>query len=257
MVFMLLPEHLDFDSLAVDYDQNAILAQESAAILVERLLCFKALPERVLDLGCGTGFVTRLLLDLSASMHIDALDCSSKMLDRIPKSERVSPIHGRAQAIPTVDSSYDAVLANCLLPWCSAWPQVFQEAKRVLKPGGLFLISTLAPDCWLGNPDAITSFSCWRDCPTMEQMADALNAAQFSDVVADTMSLAFEFEDGGHIQQAFLSSGCLVSVPTPAMSQNCFDINLTLIHAIKPLANQLQHSGEFYVPIESLKKKSS
>ena len=253
---MLRPECLNFDSLAIDYNQSAILAQESAVILVERLLCFKSLPEHVLDLGCGTGFVTQLLLDLSASMHIDALDSSSKMLDCLPKSRRVNPVHARAQAMTSNDACYDAVLANCLLPWCSAWPQVFQEVRRVLKPGGLFLISTLAPDCWLGNMDAITPFSCWRDCPTMEQLADALNASQYSDVVADTMPLAFEFEDGCHVEQAFLASGCLTGVPKPAMTQGSFDINLTLVHAIKPVKEVSQHTHEFAVPLSNLKKRS-
>lgn len=252
--FIVRPEQIDFNRLAPGYDQHAILAQEAAGILVERLLCFKSLPERVLDLGCGTGFVTRYLYDLSDSMQIDALDCAAAMLDHLPKSQRIQALHGRAQAIDAPEAHYDAVLVNLLLPWCSSWSQVFQQIRRVLKPGGIVLISTLAPDCWLGNTDVITPYACWRDCPTMEAMADAMQSVAFEDVVADTLSLAFEFEDAEHVETSFLASGCLTEKPPIAMAQHCFDIHLTLVHAIKPLKEK-SGSSEFFVPIEAITKR--
>lgn len=255
LFFSMHPERIHFDSLARDYNHHAILAQEAAGILVERLLCFKSLPDRVLDLGCGTGFVTQLLYDLADTMKLDALDVSQKMLAQAPHSARVNLIHGKAQAIPTQDNTYDAVLANLLMPWCSNWPQVFQEVMRVLKPGGLFLLSSLAPDCWLGNEDVISPYACWRDCPSMEQMADALNKTAFEDVVADTLSLAFEFEDGAHVETAFLQSGLLTHKPSQAMQHQHFDINLTLLHAIKPM--HARNQGEFYVPVDAIKRTRS
>lgn len=51
----------------------------------------------VMELGCGAGFYTRLLLSEGAS-HVHAIDFSQKMLDELP-TDGVTPIHGDAAAV--------------------------------------------------------------------------------------------------------------------------------------------------------------
>lgn len=99
----------------------------------------------VVDLGCGTGNLTRLLAGrLPDAVRIVAADFSAGMLDQArAKLDGVRPVewlHADAAALPLEDAETDVVI--CF----SAWPHfpdpraVAQELHRVLRPGGVLYI---------------------------------------------------------------------------------------------------------------------
>jgi len=88
----------------------------------------------VLDLGAGTGKLTRMLLD--AELAVIAIDPSPAMLAQLRAAAPAAhPVAGAAEAIPLPDESVDAVTAGQAFHWFDATASV-AEIHRVLKPGG-------------------------------------------------------------------------------------------------------------------------
>ena len=91
-------------------------------------------PRDVVDLGAGTGKLTRRLV--AAGHRVVAVDPADEMLEQL---RRVVPgvraLVGRAEAIPLPDGSADVVVAGQAFHWFDHGPAL-REIARVLRPGG-------------------------------------------------------------------------------------------------------------------------
>jgi ubiquinone/menaquinone biosynthesis C-methylase UbiE len=100
--------------------------------------------ERLLDLGCGTGFLLRLARDLF--QQLDGVDVTQAMLDRVDLSSGNIRLHNSpAERVPFADNTFDAVTAYSFLHHTEDVHKVLREAFRVLKPGGV-LYADLDPN---------------------------------------------------------------------------------------------------------------
>ena len=110
--------------------------------------------EHVLDLGTGTGAVARQAAAIVApGGRVVGVDISPEMLsiarhDATSRGlENVTFLEGRAEAIPTSDAEFDAVLASLSLMFVIDRDAAAREIARVLKPGGRFVAAVWAgPD---------------------------------------------------------------------------------------------------------------
>ena len=75
----------NFEKSAQSYDAAAILQQEVARRLIERLDYIKVQPKLAVDLGCGTGQVTAELLKRYPKSQVLALDIAVNMLAKARK----------------------------------------------------------------------------------------------------------------------------------------------------------------------------
>jgi ubiquinone/menaquinone biosynthesis C-methylase UbiE len=104
------------------------------------------LPPRatVLDVGCGCGYGAAHLADAPDRRIIgldQALDATSYARKRYGSS-RLSFVTGGATVLPAKSGSLDAVIAMELIEHVEDDKAVVSEVRRVLKPGGLFIVST-------------------------------------------------------------------------------------------------------------------
>jgi demethylmenaquinone methyltransferase/2-methoxy-6-polyprenyl-1,4-benzoquinol methylase len=102
--------------------------------------------DRVLDVGCGTGFATEGLLDRAGEVH--GLDQSAHQLEKAyEKFGKRGPVRfyrGDAERLPFADDSFDAVWSSGSIEY---WPNpvaALAEFRRVVKPGGTVLV--VGPD---------------------------------------------------------------------------------------------------------------
>lgn len=98
-----------------------------------RLLSMAGIPDgaRILDVGAGDGETVRLLR--CRGLEAEGIDlCPGR--DVLP---------GDMRKLPFPDSSFDAVIAECSLSVCGDTRAALEEAKRVLKTGGLLLVSDI------------------------------------------------------------------------------------------------------------------
>lgn len=91
---------------------------------------------RLLDLGCGTGFITTLAEQFFERIH--GIDITPAMLARVPRSPKVTVHEARAEDLPFPDASFDVATAYSFLDHLSDPAAVFREVARVLRPQGLF-----------------------------------------------------------------------------------------------------------------------
>jgi SAM-dependent methyltransferase len=99
---------------------------------------------RVVDLGAGTGALTRLLIDRAD--EVVAVEPDDRM--RSVLSEQVpdaTAVKGRAESVPLPDASADAILASSSWHWVDPVPAL-TEAARMLVPGGLLGAVWSGPD---------------------------------------------------------------------------------------------------------------
>lgn len=96
-------------------------------------------PRDVLDVGCGTGFLTVLLARLGH--RVTGVDLTPAMLERASERLRLAGVtatllEGNALALPLEDDSFDFVLSRHVL-WTMPDPEAaFREWIRVTRPGG-------------------------------------------------------------------------------------------------------------------------
>jgi ubiquinone/menaquinone biosynthesis C-methylase UbiE len=104
----------------------------------------------VLDVGCGTGLVTRYVADrVGGEGRTVGLDPTPFMLQRARAASTRYPTiewrEGTAEQIPFPDGSFDVVVSNQGWQYLTDRTAAFREMHRVLKPGG-----TLGGSVWSG-----------------------------------------------------------------------------------------------------------
>jgi trans-aconitate methyltransferase len=92
--------------------------------------------ERILDLGCGDGQLSKRIAATSAV--VVGLDSSPQMADAA-RALGINVTIGNAEALPFESSSFDAVFSNAALHWVRNHDAMLMGVKRVLKPNGRFV----------------------------------------------------------------------------------------------------------------------
>ena len=139
-----------FDAAAASYDANAPIQRAVAGRLAERIagLALPARP-RVLEIGCGTGFLSEALrrrlpaadwtlTDLSPAM---LAACRAKLGD--PADSTFLVVDGEHPALALADS-FDLVCASLAFQWFEDLPGALGRLTALLRPGGWLAFSTLA-----------------------------------------------------------------------------------------------------------------
>jgi malonyl-CoA O-methyltransferase len=196
-----------FDRAASRYDEVAVLQKEVGKRLLERLDYVRMQPQCILDLGSGTGLCTTALRQRYNKAHIIALDIAAGMLQHARNklswlektfSNKQRFICADADCLPLKDQSVDLIISNLTLQWCPNLDHTFAELRRVLKPDGLLMFTTLGPDTlkelrqsWQRVDENIHVHS-FID---MHDVGDALVRCRFADPVMDMETITMTYQD--------------------------------------------------------------
>lgn len=99
--------------------------------------------DRVLDVACGTGALTLAVSEIvGPAGSVVGLDANPQMLAVARrKSARIEWLEGKAEALPLVDASFDAVVSQFGFMFFDDKPQALREMIRVLRPGGRLAVA--------------------------------------------------------------------------------------------------------------------
>lgn len=138
---------------------------------------------RALEIGCGSGYGTQLLLERFGAATVDAVELDPAMIGRASRrlagyGDRVRLVQGSAAdlraALDDVDGHYDAVFDFGIIHHIPDWRAAVAEVSRVLAPGGRFYFEEVTSHA-LARP----SYQRLFDHPT----EDRFTAQQFLDVL--------------------------------------------------------------------------
>lgn len=104
-------------------------------------------PARVLDLGCGTGLLTRRLQQEAGRPDVTGADFSAGMLEQASRdSTGITWVRASAVSLPFADDSFDAITSTEAFHWFPDQDAALRECHRVLVPGGRLLVALVNPD---------------------------------------------------------------------------------------------------------------
>ncbi|WP_291855844.1 class I SAM-dependent methyltransferase [Marinilabilia sp.] len=113
-------------------------------------------PEKIIDIGAGTAFITAALGELAPKAHIDAFDIEpvmvAEMRSNLPEYSRITPHLMTDNQLPVNDEYADVVWMINLFHELRKPHLLLKEIKRVLKPNGKMLIID-----WAKREDACES----------------------------------------------------------------------------------------------------
>jgi len=143
-----------FDCAANSYDAAAVLQKLVREEMFDRLDLIKIAPQKILDLGCGTGHGSFSLQKRFKSASVFSLDLAFAMLEKTyaqqPKLKKMFSgkklICADIENLPVAEDQMDLVWSNLALQWCNDLDKSFANIRTALKPNGLFIFSTFGPD---------------------------------------------------------------------------------------------------------------
>ena len=190
-----------FNQSAASYDAAAVLQQEIGQRLLSRLELMKIKPKCILDLGAGTGTLTAELVRKYRRAHVLGLDLAESMLsiarDKKPWLGSAHFVCGDAECLPLASNSVDMIISNLTVQWCEDLDQVFTEFRRILRPGGVLLFSTLGPETLhelRASWREVDAYSHVNDFVDMRDVGDALFRAGLVDPVVDRDWLTLTYQ---------------------------------------------------------------
>lgn len=213
-----------------------MIAGEVAEELFARLAWMTIKPEVVLSVGCGD-------------------EVSLKLQQHYPEAKIIREL------LP--DQSADVIFANMALPWQADNKKVFQSWRRMLRPNGLLIFSTLGLDtlkeCQAIFSDALPSFV------DMHDVGDDLLAAGFSDPVLDVDYYTTVYRSREKLIAELRASGMLGSEPDAvqvdqliATDDQTYELTYEVVfaHAFAPLQSDrsVTEDGVVKVPLSQLRR---
>lgn len=146
--------------------------------------------ERILDMGCGRGEDTLKAAHLVGPGGLaTGLDLTAAMVTKARENGAAACItnavfvQGDIEDLPFSDSSFDGVMSNCVINHAPDKLKVYQEIRRVLSPGGRFVVADAVTKYPL-PPEVKSDEEAWAQCyggaVTETEYLEAIQEAGFS-----------------------------------------------------------------------------
>lgn len=128
-----------FSSHAEEYDRYAVIQKKVVVDLLELLRSCVRVGGPVLEVGCGTGTLSRHISAQLPELPLTVSDIAHGMTRHAARTvPGIAAVDADAQDLPFCNAGFGLVLSSSVYQWVNDLPRAFAEGARVLAPGGRF-----------------------------------------------------------------------------------------------------------------------
>ena len=200
-----------FDAKSSSYDEHSFVQKEVSERMIKRLKFLKSKPLNILDIGCGTGYLSNLISQYLPNSNIVCMDFSYEMVSQCKnKNIKLEPLVADAEYMPFKTSTFDLVISSFTLHWCQQIDKIFSDIFRILKNDGNFMFTTVGPDTLKELRNAYKLIDNYEHINTFNDMhdyGDILLSSGFHDPVMDVERLIIEYKNFNEILKSLRKTG--------------------------------------------------
>ena len=201
-----------FSRSALRYDRHADLQREIASTLADRFFVGNE-PRSVLELGCGTGFLTRLLIDRFSSATIDAIDISGEMI-RLAQHVLPSPrVQWHVADMNRFQSgqTYDLIASSTALHWGDPLDALIQQVKDQLGPAGKLVVAVMSSgtlsELHQVRQEVAPHKTPARELPSADKLAEHISSARMKMIDSTTETYQLTYSSSAEFLKSLRQTG--------------------------------------------------
>lgn len=188
-----------FSKSAKSYDRFSSLHREIADKLLAQVTK-EPTPSALLDMGCGTGYLTAKVKDHFPQSKIIGLDFAQDMLKMARrKHEGIAWVLAEGNNLPFSDGSFDILISNLVYQWAGNLSRAFTEARRVLSPNGVLACTLFGynscQELFQSLDEAKQGALQFTRLPDKCQVREALVISGFKNPKIDDEQIKIKFKD--------------------------------------------------------------
>ncbi len=198
--------------------------------------------EIVLDLGSGAGFDCFLAANqVGKTGRVIGVDMTPEMVEKARDNARRGNYEnlefrlGEIENLPVADNHVDIIISNCVINLSPDKERVFQEAFRVLKPGGRLMVSdiVLVDELPESVKNSVAAYiGCLAGAILKDEYIGAVRAAGFKQVsIIDETSFPMDYAPNDPTVQTLVNDS---GIPRADLKKLGSSIRSVKVQAIKP-----------------------
>lgn len=125
-----------FSKASDSYDELSVIQREIANELLLNIKIFNS-TKHVLDIGLGTGYLTKKIKSSNSNLQMHGLDLALGMLNKArQKIPNLSLVQADASCLPFKEQTFDLIISNLAYQWIGNLEHAFKQVRRILKTDG-------------------------------------------------------------------------------------------------------------------------
>jgi malonyl-CoA O-methyltransferase len=243
---MTILQTLLVNRMSADYADVAVLPHSIGEQMLMRLDLVSIKPKVIAELGSSDGF------------------CTSLLTVRYPEAKIFSiPDPEAAEKLSLADESVDLIVANLILPWSNDFEATLREWRRILRPNGLLMFTSLGPDTLNELHHAPVEFPHLID---MHHLGDGLTRIRFADPVLDVEYVTVTYRNHAQLakelQTLGMVSGDAAQMTLTPTADGIYSLTFEVVygHAWRPEAKEdyaADEEGVVRIPLSHLRSRRS
>ncbi len=191
-----------FTDAAYQYDVLTDLHKEIGRELAAKVIKIESV-DSILDIGMGTGFITKKLKFYFPESLIVGLDFAEGMINKAREGETdLTIVQADAGQLPFKDNSFDVIVSNLAFQWVDDLEKAFGLCRQSLKNDGTFLMTMFGFKTFDELFVSLAESSKLKDktlkihrLPMQDEVAEAMRHAGFNDIKVDYERIKVRFTD--------------------------------------------------------------